>query len=148
MAEAEEDLLGKADALMARHRPGHSGSGSYTEIPVLDEVVDPATVSDDLPVLTEMVAFGVIEPVPAEPQTAQQARSEALTESMRATLLAALQPEIDMLIEERLKQSLEPLVERLFEDLRGELQLIARDTLSAAINSAVERELRRRGSGG
>jgi hypothetical protein len=38
MAESD-DLLAKADALMARHRPGQAEPN--TEIPVLDEVVDP-----------------------------------------------------------------------------------------------------------
>jgi len=136
MAEPE-DLLGKADALMARHRPGHASGPSYPEIPVLEEVVDYACGSDDLPVLTESVEIDLAD---ARPMQAAQ----ALAADLRATLLAALQPEIDGLIEERLKQSLEPLVERLFEDMRGQLQSIARETLRAAINTAVEREFERR----
>ncbi len=133
MAEPE-DLLGKADALMARHRPPRAAAEPYAEIPVLDEVVELPFESDDLPVLTELVLSA-----PAEEE-----QINALAASIRASLLAALQPEIDSLIEERLKQSLEPLVEKLFDDLRGKLQLIARDTLSEAINTAVEREIERR----
>jgi len=144
MAEPD-DLLSKADALMARNRPGRTGGEPYPAIPVLEEVVDRPPDGDDLPVLTELVEPDRVEPL--EPGLLCQEPSEALEERLRATLLAALQPEIDSLIEERLKESLEPLIERLFEDLRGDLQAIARGTLSDAIHTAVERELERRKSG-
>lgn len=146
MAEPE-DLLSKADALMARHRPARTGADSYPEIPVLEEVVDLPPENNDLPVLTELVEPDAIAPdrVAAGPLHPEQ--SAALAASLRASLLAALQPQIDSLIEKRLKESLEQLVEKLFYDLRGELELIARDTLSDAIKLAVEREIERRESG-
>jgi hypothetical protein len=131
-----EDLLSKADALMARHRPARTGAEPYAELPVLDEVVDLPPESDDPPLLTEL----------AGPAPLDQEQIEALAASIRASLLAALQPEIDTLIEERLKKGLAPRVERIFDDLRGDLQLIAREILSDAINSAVEQELDRRKS--
>ena len=137
MAEPE-DLLSKADALMARHRPARTGAEPYAEIPVLDEVVDLPPVSDDPPVLTEL----------AGPAPLDEEQIEALAASIRAWLLAALQPEINTLIEERLKQGLAPRVERIFDDLRGDLQQIAREILSDTINTAVEQELERRKSGG
>ncbi len=133
MAEPE-DLLGKADALMARHRPSRTAAEPYAEIPVLDEVVEILPGGDDLPVLTELV-------LPA-PEKEQQIY--ALAASIRASLLAGLQPEIDALIEQRLKDSLAPPVERLLYDLRSDLQLIAREILSDAIGTAVEREIERR----
>jgi len=137
MAEPE-DLLSKADALMARHRPARTGAEPYAEIPVLDEVVNRPPESDDLPLLTEL----------AGPALLDEEQIEALAASIRASLLAALQPEIDTLIEERLKQGLAPRVERIFDDLRGDLQLIAREILSDAVNTAVEQELERRKSDG
>ena len=137
-----EDLLGKADALMARHRPGRTATESYAEIPVLEEVVDRSPESDDLPVLTELV-----EPDLIEPELLHEDHSVALAASIRASLLAALQPEIDSLIEKRLIEGLEPLVERLFNDLRGDLQRIAREILGDAIHTALEQESERRESG-
>jgi len=139
-----EDLLGKADALMARHRPARAGAESYGAIPLLEDVVEPPAEGDDLPVLTELVEIDQIEPDARQPEPPP----EDLAESLHASLLAALQPEIDSLIEERLKVSLEPLVEKLFEDLRGDLQAIARGTLSDAIHTAVEREIERRKTSG
>jgi len=133
MAEPD-DLLSKADALMARHHPGRAPTAPYAEIPVLEDVVELAEASDDLPLLTEYL-------VPAPPDEEQ---IKALAASIRASLLAALQPEIDTLIEERLKDSLAPLVERMFDDLRGNLQLIAREILGDAIHTAVEQEIDRR----
>jgi hypothetical protein len=137
MAEPE-DLLSKADALMARHRPARTAAEPYAEIPVLDEVVDLPPVSDDLPPLTELT-----RPAPLDDELI-----EALAASIRTSLLAALQPEIDTLIEERLKEGLAPWVERIFDDLRRDLELIAREILSDAINIAVEQERERRKSDG
>ena len=134
MSSEPDDLLSKADALMARHHPGRAPAAQYAEIPVLDEVVDLAPEADDLPLLTEYV-------LPAAPDEEQ---IRALADSIRSSLLAGLQPEIDALIDERLKQSLSPLIERMFEELRGDLQLIARELLGDAIRSAVEQELDRR----
>ncbi len=137
MAEPE-DLLGKADALMARHRPPRTGAEPYAPIPVLDEVVDLPRDSDELPLLTEFVL----------PASLDEEQARALAASIRASLVALLQPEIDALIEERLKDGLAPLVERLFDELRGDLQLVVRAILRDAIGAAVRQELDRRKSGG
>ena len=136
MAEPD-DLLDKADALMARHHPGRAPAARYAEIPVLDEVVEPLPAEDDLPLLTEYI-------VSAPPDGEQL---KALAASIRESLLAGLQPEIDALIDERLKDGLGPLVERVFDQLRGELQQVARETLGEAIDIAIEREIERRESG-
>lgn len=129
--------MSKADALMARHRPARTGAEPYAEIPVLDEVVDLTPESDDPPLLTEL----------AGPAPLDEEQVEALAASIRASLLAALQPEIDTLIGECLKEDLAPRLERIFGELRGDLQLIAREILSEAIHTAVEHELDRRKSG-
>jgi len=137
MSPDPDDLLGKADALMARHHPGRAPA-ALAEIPVLDEVVDFMAAGDHLPLLTEYVV-----PVPLDEE-----QTEALAASIRAAVLAQLQPRIDALVEERLKDDLAPLVERMFNDLRGSLQLLSRDILEDAIHGAVERELDRRRQGG
>ena len=131
-----EDLLGKADALMARHHPLRTAGEPHAGIPVLEDVVNLSTGTDDLPLLTETVELDLRHEKP----------SAARTQDMYASLLAALQPEIDRLIEERLKAALEPLVAKLFEDMHGELQSIAHATLSDAVHTAVKRELERRES--
>ena len=133
MAEPE-DLLSKADALMARHRPARTAAEPYAEIPVLDEVVYLRRESNDLPPLTERVG----------PASQDEERTEALAASIRASLLAALQPGIDTLIEERLKAGLPPLIERMFHEVRDELQIVAREVLGEAIRTAVQQELGRR----
>jgi hypothetical protein len=134
MSSEPDDLLSKADALMARHHPGRVPAAPYAEIPVLDEVVEFLPASDDLPLLTEYVA-----PAPVDEE-----QIKALAASIRASLLAALQPEIDALIDERLRDGLAPLVETMIDDLRGNLQMMAHEILGDAIHTAVERELERR----
>jgi hypothetical protein len=134
MSSEPDDLLSKADALMARHHPGRATGAPHGEIPVLDEVVNLHPESDDLPLLTETVA-----PAPMD-----EDQVKALAASIRDSLLARLQPEIDALIEQGLKDGLAPLVENMFDELRGDLQLIGREILSGAIHSAIEQELARR----
>ncbi len=134
MSSEPDDLLSKADALMARHHPGRVPAAPYAEIPVLEEVVDFPPQSDDLPLLTEYVV-----PAPVDEE-----QIEALAASLRGSLLAALQPEIDVLIDERLKDALAPLVETMFDELRANLQMIAREILADAIHAAVEQELEQR----
>jgi hypothetical protein len=128
-----EDVLSKADALMARHHPARSAAEPYAEIPVLDEVVDLATESDAQTLLTEY----------PRPAPMDEEQIEALAARIRTSLLAGLQPEVDALIEERLKAGLPPLVERMFQEVRDELQLVAREVLGEAIRAAVEQELGR-----
>ena len=136
MAEPE-DLLDKADALMARHRPLRPAAEPLAEIPVLHEVVHIGD-RDTLPVLTELAAVAALD----------QGQSNALAPGLSASLLAELELAIDQSIETRLKERLEPLVERMFNDLRAELQSIARRILNEAISKAVEQELERRKSSG
>ena len=131
MAESD-DLLSKADALMARHHPGRAPAAPHAEIPVLDEVVDYLPEHADLPLLTEFVV-----PAPAD-------QEQALAAGIRASLLLELQPRIDALIEERVKDGLAPLAEKMFDELRGRHQQMVRESLSEAINAAVERALARR----
>ena len=136
MAEPE-DLLSKADALMSRHRPARTEAEPYAEIPVLDEVVDLPPEEDEPPMLTELAQSAPLD----------AAQIDALAASIGASLLASLRPEIDTMIEEQLTESLAPRIERIFDELRGDLQLIAREILSDAIHHALEQELDRRKSG-
>jgi len=131
-----DDLLAKADTLMARHRLGQTGAEPNTEIPVLDEVVDPGAKRDEVPVLTELAVSPAADKVLGDEQA----------ESLRASVLTQLRPAIDALIESRLKQGLEPLVEKIFNDLRRELQLIAGEILREAVDNAIEEQLHRRES--
>lgn len=134
MSAEPDDLLGKADALMARGHPGRPAATAYPDIPILDEVVETPLASGDVPVLTESVV--------ALPMNEEQV--EALAANIRASLLANLQPRIDALIHERLKARMAPMVQKMFEDLRANMQAAAGEVLGDAIRSAVKQELERR----
>jgi hypothetical protein len=137
MSSEPDDLLSKADALMARHHPGRATAALHAEIPVLDEVVDLLPENDDLPLLTETVV----------PALMGEEQIKALVASIRDSLLARLQPEIDALVEQGLKDGLAPLVENMFDELRGNLQSIGREILGGAIHTAMKHEIERRKSG-
>ena len=134
MAEPEE-LLSKADALMARHRQARTPADAPADIPVLTEVVKnfPSQEISGGPGLPESEWSA-----PSAPLDAQ-----TLIETVRAALLDELSPEIDRLVEEKLKYTLEPLVEKIFNDLRDDLRTISREILTTAIKTAVEQELAR-----
>lgn len=135
---ADDDLLGKADALMARHNPARAATARYAEIPVLDEIVSLPAQADDPPLLTEYVL----------PAAADEEQTRALMASMRTALLAELQPRIDALIEERLHDGLAQLLDGLADELRGRLRPLARAIVEDAIHGALEQGLDRRKSGG
>jgi len=80
MAEPD-DLLSKADALMARHHPGRAPTAPYARFRCSRRGGTPEA-SDDVPLLTEYL-------VPAPPDEEQ---IKALAASIGASLLAALQP--------------------------------------------------------
>jgi len=126
--------MGKADALMARHRAPQATAGQDGEFPVLDEVVQLPSGSGDPAMRSGF----------AQPASADAEQIKALAATIHASLLARLQPEIDALIEKRLSAGLPPLVERVTLELRDELQLIARNILGDAIHAAVDREFDRR----
>ena len=137
MSTEPDDLLGKADALMARQHPGRTVATRHPGIPVLEEIVEFPPGFDDLPLLTEYI-------VSAQPDAEQM---QALAASIRAELLAGLQPRIDTLIEKRLKEGLAPLIESMYDELRRKLQRTAREILDDALRDALEQELQRRKSG-
>jgi len=137
MAEPD-DLLGKADALMARHRQGRPEAETYADIPVLQDVVEDLGASRvDMPVLTGLVPS-------AEPDLVQV---EALAQELRASLFTQLEPLCAQVVEEHLQKGLESLFVRLFTDLRPELRSIACAALNDAIDRAIDKALRRRKSG-
>jgi hypothetical protein len=138
MSSEPDDLLSKADALMARHHPGRATAAHYPDIPILDEIVESPPAENELPLLTEYVVTAPLN----EEQTA------ALAASISASVLAELQPRIGALIDERLRDGAAPTVDRLLRLLRGSLKLIAQDILGDAVRRAVDAELERRNPGG
>ena len=156
-----DELLSKADALLARWRAGGAAPRPPDDYPVLTEVVDvpeasldaqaPAFESPvDLP-LEEYTAPDAPPPpgaadelkggeAPIEPEQATEG-PEALEERLRARVLEAIEPHIGTFLEEPLRLRLEDLARRLAADLAQDARNDILDFLRQAVQRAVAQEL-------
>ncbi len=138
MGEEQGDVLGKADALMRRHRSFVAGGAQ------------PASADEDVPVLTEVFDPGPTAPaLPAALSGGPGA--EELAERMRE-LLAPLPPDIARAVENWLAATLPRLVakrldgiaEQVAEEvgaaLRDSLPLLIADLVHAAAERTKEPE--------
>jgi len=156
-----DELLSKADALLARWRTGGAAPRPPDDYPVLTEVVDvPETAREAVETSFESPEAAPAEvyvppagPVPPgaveeskgpeelqEPeQTAQDAA--ALEERLRARVLEAIEPHIGTFLEEPLRLRLEDLARRLAADLAQDARNDILNFLREAVQRAVAQEL-------
>ncbi len=154
-----DELLSKADALLARWRAGGAAPRPPDDYPVLTEVVDvPGTARD-----AEEPAFASLDATPAQASGAQdeplppgaveevkghealheQAAEDAaaLEERLRARVLEAIEPHIGTFLEEPLRLRLEDLARRLAADLAQDARNDILSFLREAVQRAVAQEL-------
>jgi hypothetical protein len=130
---SEEDVFGKADALMKRHRSFIAGGAQA------------APVADDVPVLTEVVDPGQAAPALSRALSGGPG-TQALAQQMNE-LLAPLPPDIARALENWLAATLPRLVARqldgIAEQVAEEVGAALRDSLPLLIadlvRSATER---------
>jgi hypothetical protein len=130
---ADNDVLGKADALLQRHRAARAAQ--RPEPPV------------EFPVLTDVVAEG--RPVPAPPPAPPPAPvlSEddlaRIERDLRLELLGLLGPEFERLVEakvhERLGSKVDEIMALTRKVLEAEVRAAVRDAMAAVITAETER---------
>lgn len=126
MADDNEDVLARLDALLKRH-----GVNAHPEsdIPTLTEEVDPASINEGgIPTLTEVV---VAEEVPPTVTTAVESVSpttldidalvEEVAERVRASLEAQMSESLKNELKARLKSAYSQMVIAALGELRREL---------------------------
>lgn len=126
MADDNEDVLARLDALLKRH-----GVNAHPEsdIPTLTEEVDPASINEGgIPTLTEVV---VAEEVPPTATTAVESVSpttldidalvEEVAERVRASLEAQMSESLKNELKARLKSAYSQMVIAALGELRREL---------------------------
>lgn len=135
-----DELLSKADALLARWRSGTAVPRPTADYPVLTEVVRASAAdaalaaikaADELPHLPALEE----SPVPAD------AAVQALEERVRLRVMEAIEPLVGAVLEEPLRLRIEELARRLAttiaRDARNDILTLVRD----AVRNAVAREL-------
>jgi hypothetical protein len=127
---ADNDILGKADALLQRHRAARPGQRQ--EPPV------------EFPVLTDVVSEA--QPPAAPPAPAPQL-SEAdlvrIERDLRLELLSLLGPEFERLVEAKVHERLGPKVDEIMaltrKVLEAEVRAAVRDAMAAVITAEAAR---------
>ncbi|HMX15750.1 MAG TPA: hypothetical protein PK375_07360 [Rhodocyclaceae bacterium] len=123
-----EELIGKADALMRRHRVFVAGGTR-------------PTAEEDVPVLTEVVedvAAGTPTSNPAEDEL--ERRLNVRVEALRRLQEAAIADALDAWAEERLPALVAEALHGLAERVSGHLVAEARESLAARLRAALEQE--------
>lgn len=122
--QSADDILGKADALLARHR------GART-----DRAPEP---TGDFPILTE-----VVESAPATPLDVGSLSLDDLERELRAELLEQLSSELSKHIEtrvnERVAGRLAEIVAQIRIDLAAEVTRALKETIAESMSQVVER---------
>ncbi len=122
--QSADDILGKADALLARHR------GTRNE-----RAPEP---TGDFPILTE-----VVETTPVEPLEVGSLSLDDLERELRVELLEQLSSELSKHIEarvtERVAGRLAEIVAQIRIDLAAEVTRALRETIAESMNQALDR---------
>jgi hypothetical protein len=126
-----EEVLGKADALLARHRGARPAP--RVEPPV------------DFPVLTEVVQDAPSPPAPPAPTEEQLAQLER---DLRLELLALLGPEFERLVEARVHERLGGKIEEVLALTRKVLEAEVRNAVRDALTQVITEESARLKGGG
>jgi hypothetical protein len=130
---ADNDVLGKADALLQRHRSARAAQ--RPEPPV------------EFPVLTDVVSEGeplaVPPPAPAPAPALNEADLARIERDLRLELLGLLGPEFERLVEakvhERLGSKVDEIMALTRKVLEAEVRAAVRDAMAAVITAEAAR---------
>ncbi len=155
---SDEDVLGRADALLKRHRAAAKPAADPTAIPTLTEAVADSVDPSAIPTLTDIVADAAIEQ-PAAPVPAAAAADEATPAAAQAlpatgahggeTISRVQVQDLEHSVYQKLKQDLDSeiaaaLRSRVMPDVAGALDQVLHkisDDLKANINAMVRASL-------
>ncbi len=120
------EVIGKADALLARHRPARRLPEPPTDFPELTEVVSPNTLA-----------------APGGPAAPPDTTLERIENDLRLELLGQMGSELERLIEarvhDRLSTTIGEILDRTRTDLATELRRAVREALDQVIEDEVQR---------
>jgi hypothetical protein len=132
---ADPDVLGKADALLQRHRAARAAKSP-----------DPPV---DFPVLTEVVQGAPAAPAPAAAAPPlSEAELERIERDLRLELLGLLGPEFERLVESKVHERLGAKVDEVLTLTRKVLEAEVRAAVRDAVAQVIAEEVARLQRGG
>jgi hypothetical protein len=132
---ADPDVLGKADALLQRHRAARAARSP-----------DPPA---DFPVLTEVVQGASAPPAPAAASPPlSEAELERIERDLRLELLGLLGPEFERLVESKVHERLGAKVDEVLTLTRKVLEAEVRAAVRDAVAQVIAEEVARLQRGG
>ncbi|MGH8697631.1 MAG: hypothetical protein ACREVS_14205 [Burkholderiales bacterium] len=131
---ADPDVLGKADALLQRHRAARAAKSP--EPPV------------DFPVLTEVVQGAPAAQSPAAPPPLGEAELAQIERDLRLELLGLLGPEFERLVEAKVHERLGAKVDDVLTLTRKVLEAEVRGAVREALAQVIAEEVARLQRGG
>jgi hypothetical protein len=133
---ADNDVLGKADALLQRHRTARAAQRPEppVEFPVLTDVVSEANLPAAPP---------PAPPAPAPAPPLSEAELARIERDLRLELLSLLGPEFERLVEAKVHERLGPKVDEIMvltrKVLEAEVRAAVRDAMAAVITAETAR---------
>ena len=121
------EVLGKADALLARHRPQRAVRAP-----------DPPT---DFPELTEIISGAPDRPAPAPDP--DDLALEKMENELRLELLGQMGAELERLIEVRVHERLTTTIGEILDRTRADLAAEVRRAVRSALDQVIEDEVQR-----
>src|SRR5262245_11424783 len=108
--DENDELLRRADALLARHRAARSDPAGASEAPVLGEAQAPAATDDDIPTLTEVIPAGEVPAVfaPSRPAASGPSGGEVISRVQAQNLEHSLY--------QKLKRDLDQHIAQVMQD--------------------------------
>ena len=132
-----DDVLGRADALLSRHRKPSAAAAD-----------DASAANADFPVLTEVIEQPAAGQATAAstadtPTAAQDLLLDQMENELRLSLLGQMRPELERVIEmrvnERLATRFGDIMERMKNELTTELRRAVREALAQVVDEEVKR---------
>ena len=138
-----DELLSKADALLARWRSGAVVPRPPADYPVLTEVIRASAADASLAAIEVADELPHLPPLEESPAPADQSM-RALEERVRLRVLEAIEPLVGAFLEEPLRLRIEELARRLATTIAQEARNDILTLVGDAVRRAVARELEAR----
>ncbi len=143
--DAGDDLLKRADALLARHRGAAKPAAAAPDIPVLTEPAAQPDADDDIPTLTEVILAEHLPAVlaaPASGEVVSRVQVQNLEHSVYQKLKRDLDQHIEKVVQERfmpdIGSALDAALSRISLDMKTDINQMVRASIEETLRTQIK----------